>query len=189
MTQQHDDQLTGIFDALTPDDFVVETTAVTTMEGCFSGAEVFDGFVEHQLHAVRLAFSVAQGWLTTTAVLASPTCLRAFVADEDETLTDFVARLRHEALRMGAHWSLVAFQTHVGPRDLRTALSASAETPVAVPVSGCEAVVWQATSVEDGHRVGRAGFLPVDGLRLAESLEGPLSSHRAGPLGSVLPGC
>ena len=74
------DELTGIFDALTPDDFVVESTAIASMSGCYAGADVLDGFVEHQLNAVRLAFAMSDGWLFTTAVLAGRDGLRTLLA-------------------------------------------------------------------------------------------------------------
>src|SRR5690242_17006761 len=129
------DTLTGIFDALTPEDFVLESTAISSMAGCYAGADVLDGFVEHQLNAIRLAFSMADGWLITTAVLAGRDGLRTFVADDEETLLDFVARVRREAARMRAHWCFMATQTLMGP------VAEDGDT-------GVEAVVWQVTSTE-----------------------------------------
>ena len=93
------DELSGIFDGLRPEDFVLETTAIASMAGCYAGPDILDGFLEHQLNAVRLAFSMADGWLFTTAVLAGHEGLRTFVADDDETLLDFVARVRRRTLR------------------------------------------------------------------------------------------
>ena len=182
MSERHEDfvgdrvdTLTGIFDSLTPEDFVVESTAIASMDGCYAGAEVLDGFVEHQLNAVRLAFSMADGWLVTTAVLAGREGLRTFVADDDETLFDFVARVRREAARMQAHWCFMATQTLIGP----AAASEDGDT-------GQEAVVWQLTSTESATACTIGGFMPIDGIRLGESFETRLA-HRKGPWSDVLP--
>src|SRR5690349_11639993 len=105
------DELNGIFDQLTPEDFVLPSTAIASMPGRYEGPDVLDGFVEHQLHAVRLAFAMSDGWLLSTAVLAGPEGLRTFVADDDERLSDFLARVRSEATRVRAHWCFLATQT------------------------------------------------------------------------------
>ena len=182
MSERHEDfvghrvdTLTGIFDSLTPADFVVETTAIASMDGCYAGAEILDGFVEHQLNAVRLAFSMADGWLVSTAVLAGREGLRTFVADDDETLVDFAARLRREAVRMRAHWCFTATQTLMGP----AAGSEEGDT-------GQEAVVWQLTSTEPTTAGTIGGFMPLDGTRLGESFETELA-RPVGPWGDVLP--
>jgi hypothetical protein len=164
------DELTGIFDALTPDDFVTESTAIASMAGCYAGADVLDGFVEHQLNAVRLAFAMSDGWLFTTAVLAGRDGLRTFVADDDETLRDFVGRVRDEAARMRAHWCFIATQTLIGPGD-----------------EGQEAVVWQMTSTEPETAGAIGGFMPIDGTRLGESYESQLATPGIGPWSDVLP--
>lgn len=151
------DELSGIFDQLTPEDFVVPSTAIASMPGCYEGPDVLDGFVEHQLNAVRLAFAMADGWLTTTAVLAGPEGLRTFVADDEERLEDFLTRVRSEASRMQAHWCFLATQTVMGP-DAR------------------EAVVWHLTSTEPETAGAVAGFLPIEGDRLGESHETRLAT-------------
>lgn len=171
------DELTGIFDHLAPEDFVVESTAIAAMAGCYAGADVLDGFVEHQLNAVRLAFSMADGWLVTTAVLAGREGLRTFVADDDETLLDFVARVRREAALMRAHWCFMATQTVIGPRASSTS-----------PDVGQEAVVWQVTSTEPETAGALGGFMPLEGNRLGESFETQLATAGVGPWADVLPG-
>jgi hypothetical protein len=169
------DQLSGIFDGLTPADFGVESTAIASMSGCYCGPDVLDGFVEHQLNAVRLAFAMSGGWLFTTAVLAGREGLRTFVADDDETLDDFVTRVRHEAARMRAHWCFMATQTLIGPGSAE-----DGET-------GQEAVVWQLTSTEAETAGALGGFLPIDGHRLGESFETRLAAPGVGPWSDVLP--
>ena len=154
------DELSGIFDQLTPEDFVLASTAIASMPGCYAGPDVLDGFLEHQLNAVRLAFAMSDGWLTSTAVLAGHDGLRTFVADDDETLGDFVARVRREATRMQAHWCFLATQTLMGP-------GAGAEDGD----TGQEAVRWHLSSTEPETAGALAGFLPIDGNRLGESLE------------------
>lgn len=180
MSERHDDYLdradtlTGIFDSLTPEDFVIESTAISSMAGCYAGADVLDGFVEHQLNAIRLAFSMADGWLVSTAVLAGREGLRTFVADDDETLLDFVARVRREAARMRAHWCFMATQTLMGP----TAEDGD---------TGVEAVVWQLTSTEPATAGALGGFMPINGNRLGESFETQLADPGVGPWSDVLP--
>ena len=179
MIERHDDYLdrvdtlTGIFDSLTPEDFVTESTAISSMAGCYAGADVLDGFVEHQLNAIRLAFSMSDGWLVSTAVLAGRDGLRTFVADDDETLLDFVARIRREAARMRAHWCFMATQTLLGP-------PADDDT-------GVEAVVWQLISTEGATAGALGGFMPIRGNRLGESYESPLAEAGVGPWSDVLP--
>jgi hypothetical protein len=168
------DELTGIFDDLSPEDFVLESTAIASMQGCYAGPDVLDGFLEHQLNAVRLAFSMADGWLYTTAVLAGREGLRTFVADDDETLRDFVSRVRGEAARMRAHWCFMATQTLIGPR------SEDGDT-------GQEAVVWQLTSTEAATAGSHGGFMTIVGNRLGESYETQLADPGVGPWADVLP--
>ena len=172
MSERHD-ELTGIFDGLTPDDFATETTAIASMVGCYAGPDILDGFVQHQLNAVRLAFTMSDGWLVTTAVLAGREGLRTFVADDDETLHDFVARARREAVRLRAHWCFFATQTQMGPL-------AQDDEP------GLEAVVWQVTSTEPGTAGSTGGFMPILGNRLMESYESELAPG-VGPWSDVLP--
>ena len=168
------DELSGIFDGLRPEDFVLETTAIASMAGCYAGPDILDGFLEHQLNAVRLAFSMADGWLFTTAVLAGHEGLRTFVADDDETLHDFVSRVRGEAARMQAHWCFMATQTLMGP------VGEDGDT-------GQEAVVWQLTSTESATAGATGGFMPILGNRLGESYETQLASPGVGPWSDVLP--
>lgn len=184
MSERHDDfigdridTLTGIFDSLTPEDFVVGSTAIASMAGCYAGADVLDGFVEHQLNAVRLAFTMSDGWLVSTAVLAGRDGLRMFVAEEDETLLDFVARIRREAARMRAHWCFMATQTLMGPG---ASSDESGDT-------GVEAVVWQLTSTEPATAGAMGGFMPIHGDRLGESFETQLADPGVGPWSDVLP--
>ena len=172
------DELTGIFDDLTPEDFVVGTTAIAAMPGCYAGPDVLDGFVEHQLNGIRLAFAMSDGWLVSTAVLAGLEGLRTFVADDDETLTDFVARIRGEASRMRAHWCFMATQTLIGP-----GAGAGDEDGG----TGQEAVVWQLTSTEAETAGAMGGFMPIHGARLGESFETQLSAPGIGPWSDVLP--
>lgn len=159
------DELAGVFDRLTPEDFLVPTTAIASMSGCYAGPAVLDGFVEHQLNAVRLAFAMADGWLRSTAVLAGPEGLRTFVATDDERLRDFRARVRCEATRMQAHWCFLATQTLMGP-------GAGAEAGD----TGREAVVWHLTSTEPETAGALAGFLPIEDDRLGESIETRLTT-------------
>ncbi|GAA1934710.1 hypothetical protein [Nocardioides marmoribigeumensis] len=171
------DELTGIFDALTPADFVRESTAIAAMDGCYAGSAILDGFVEHQLNAVRLAFAMSDGWLFTTAVLAGRQGLRTFVADDDETLDGFVSRVRDEAARMRAHWCFMATQTLIGPR------AGAGEDDD----TGQEAVVWQLTSTEAETAGAMGGFMPIHGTRLGESFETQLAAPGVGPWAGVLP--
>ena len=174
------DELTGIFDGLSPADFVVESTAIASLDGCYAGSAILDGFVEHQLNAVRLALAMSDGWLFTTAVLAGRQGLRTFVADDDETLDDFVSRVRGEAARMQAHWCFMATQTLMGPRAGSADSFEDGDT-------GQEAVVWQLTATEAETAGAMGGFMPIDGTRLGESFETQLAAPGVGPWADVLP--
>lgn len=114
------DEFTGIFDDLTPEDFVRETTAKITTHLPGSphvGPEEFATFVEHNIGVVRSS-SLASGGrdINPVAVLSTPSTQWIFAPTEDENMGDYIARLNHEAHQLGATWVFISRQTLVSAK-------------------------------------------------------------------------
>jgi len=106
------DDLSGIFDHLSPDDFAI-TSAVDESARTNRGAAAFNSFVDEQLRAIRLAYTAAEGEINPIAILASPESQRLFKPDDDENMNEYVARLNREAKAMGATWVFISRKTLV----------------------------------------------------------------------------
>lgn len=170
------DQYDGIFDHLRPEDFAITTTASLSKDGAFT-PEQFSEFVEEQLHAVRWGFVVSDGQIIPVGVLASPTVQRVFVPDDDETLGDFLQRIKREADLIGAQWFFFAMESQsktfkasdldVDPEN--PPAPDSAEMQAALRAAGGEGVVevimWYAEAV-GAHPETRGGLIPINGSKL-----------------------
>jgi hypothetical protein len=115
-----DDEFTGIFDELTPEDFVRETSAriTTHLPGSPNcGPEEFAKFVEHNIGVVR-ASSLASGGkdINPVAVLANASTQWIFAPTEEENMGEYIARLNHEAEQLAATWVFISRQTMVSAR-------------------------------------------------------------------------
>jgi hypothetical protein len=182
------DNITGIFDHLTPDDFSRETSAFHEEQGSFKGAANFSAWVNGQLKTLRVAFAGADGHLNPVAVLTSPTVTRSFIPDDDETLGDFLKRLGREARTIGATWFFLAKKAFVG--TMETTEPPDVSDPEAVLRLADEGklklgVLWYAERREGDERHQRTGFLTIVENRLGESVEGDAPQSFAA-LASVL---
>lgn len=112
-----DDELTGIFDDLTPEDFVRQTTAKieTHLPGDPNqGAEAFAKFVEHNIEVVRSSALAAGGNdINPVAVLANASTQWIFSPVEEENMGQYIQRLHDEAMALGATWVFISRQTMV----------------------------------------------------------------------------
>lgn len=156
------DDFEGIFNDLTPDMFETTTSAVDEEEGAYEGHEAFVAMVKERQRAVRTAYANMFGQMNPTAVLVSATKQRTFVPQEDETIGDFLGRLRREAIAMEAHWFFFARKQqfklwfpesgldHTALPDA-TAMSSFDEAPNATPQQEGQGVLYYAERREVEH--------------------------------------
>ena len=109
------DDLTGIFDDLSPIDFIATSVVARSPRH----DDDFDHFVERQLHAVRYAFAAADGAINPIATLGTDTAEHMFTPEDDESLGQYVWRLRRQARIFGATTLFIFKKTKVGllPQD------------------------------------------------------------------------
>lgn len=180
------DNIEGIFDDLSPEDFARKTSAV--MEDARTQEDrTFDDFINDQLRAVRYAFASADGQVNPLATLANDRIERVFSADDDELLKDFVARLNREAQDMHATWLFIFRTTTVGVFASDTALDAdSPEAKLAVEAEAKhEAIYWYAEDRNSEVTWRRHGFLTIEDNRLGEVFEGN-SMQKMALFGNIL---
>lgn len=166
------DELTGIFDHLTPDDFNLQTTAVDEMARTNIGIDQFNAFVDEQLRSIRLGWSIGDGYFCPVAVLANEGVQRVFAPDDEETLGDFVNRLHRESDQMRATWLFFALQTTVATYQHEDA--DAVDSADALEKGGEEAgpgLFWYAERRED-ERHRRHGIMPIANGRLGAQTEG-----------------
>ena len=181
MTDPNDerDELTGIFDHIRPEDFILETTAIQEYERTNEGVEAFNAFVDEQLRAARQSWIAAEGEVQPIAILASTTKQRVFTPDDEETLGEWVQRLHREAQRMQANWVFLTKRTMVGSAapgaqdvDFNDQEAVQAAIEAGTLVDGS---LWYAERREGGERHHRFGIMRAKNGRLAEMEEGPSS--------------
>jgi hypothetical protein len=189
------DNLTGIFDEITPDMFIVETSAVDESTGTFKGIDAFNASTEERLRGVRATFANALGQINPTAVLTNATTQRVFVPQHDENLGQFLERLQREARVMGAHWFFFAkrnaFSVYYETDDDAerhdvTERDGACAREAAVRGSEPEiGIMWYAERREGEEIHHRHGALKVDGGRIVEAIEGD-GNQTLGVFASVL---
>lgn len=109
------DELTGIFDALSPGDFIRETSTVEEFELTVRDmSRSFSDWVEDALRLARLSYLSSDAELNPLALLEDRTRQRAFVPDDDESLENYTHRLHAEAVLLGARRFFLVKQTLVG---------------------------------------------------------------------------
>lgn len=175
------DDLTGIFDHLEPEDFIITTTAVDATLGDYVGRDRFERFITEQLHAVRIGFTASDGQLNPLGVLASPTIQRVFTPDDDETLGDFLQRIKRESDLIQAHWFFFAMQTRTARVEVTPAEDGSVPAADSAAMQfhiakhgGQKAIMWYAQAIGQ-HEETRAGVIPFTGAKLDPTLSQDLS--------------
>lgn len=109
------DDLTGVFDDLTPEDFSVVTTAFHSTdypdqqypEGQV-GEAAFEVFVAECLRATQYAFTASDGQINPIGLLGNRHLRRSFAPDNDEIVGQYIARLAREARLMRATWFFIS---------------------------------------------------------------------------------
>lgn len=112
----------GIFDHITMEDFITTTSAVgvcdlATLDAQFMGAGAFDRFVSRQIETVRVSYAMAEGDINPVVILATVDTQYVFIIQGDETVGDFMERLRREATEIQATWTFIARKCMVGQAD------------------------------------------------------------------------
>jgi len=168
------DDITGIFDHLTPEDFFDPDTSAQKIpleNGC-----TFDSFVHEQLTMLRYAFAACDGNINPMTVLANSEYAIVYQANDEENLGQYIDRMNTEARRIGARWAffykrtLVARQApgnniNVGDATLmEEALKAGATQ---------EAVYWYAARTDGDEPAMRHGYAAIDDAKLGDVSEGP----------------
>lgn len=158
------DEYTGIFDSITPQDFILESTAVSETERANHGADAFNAFVDEQMRAVRTAFMASEGNLQPIALLANQTTQRAFTPDDEETVGEFIKRLNREAKHMGAMWTFYACKTlvqteQVDPSELTDATDRDEVQAAIAAGTMAPGVLWYAERREGDEEHRRQGVM------------------------------
>lgn len=166
MSDDEHDDLTGIFDNLTPEDF---------LEPLKKGVVAFDAFVKEQIKGVRMAWLAAEGNINSVAIFADPSNEWTFTPTEDENLGEYVERLREAGKTLNATWFFISRKTQVGAIALDTKDIKSADDPDLVnsmtEIMG-EGIFYYAERLEDGVRDVRLGMMRADGNELGRVVEG-----------------
>lgn len=167
-----DDELTGIFDRLSPSDFDRPTSAVVEDEVRETN---FDDFVESQFRAIRYAFAASSGDLDPLATISSKTIERVFAADDDETLGAYIDRIAREASTIGANRVFIFRKTVVGKFIADKPLTTDSTEAMQKALDAGEtqeAVYWYAQDRETNTT--RHGFIAIEGMAaLGEVFEAP----------------
>ncbi|HRD59548.1 MAG TPA: hypothetical protein PLZ93_00685 [Nocardioides sp.] len=164
------DEVSGIFDDLSPDDFA-GIRSLQVRPGSF------DDFVEDQVAALRIAYLSSDGEMNPVAVLGQGTSAWLHAPDEDETLGAYFARLETEARRIGATRFFISRKTHVGSApvehpDLPDVADAGMIREVLESGGLVEGVYYFAARRDGEEREYRHGIMKAHGNRLGEVVEG-----------------
>lgn len=174
-----DDEFNGIFNDATVADFIRPTSARSEIARTNQGAEAFNQFVEEQLRAVRTAWIAAETYMQPLAIVANRDSQRIFIPDDDETLRQFVHRMRREAQAMGAIWTFVAKRTMVACLGAPTSLLKDFDVSDPTVWGEAEAagllrlgVLWYAERREGQQQQKRHGQMQDEGGTLGQLIEG-----------------
>lgn len=172
MNEQFDDEFAGIFDDLNPNDFGGVTSAPARKE-------TFQEFLEANLRAVRISYLAVDGnQLNPIAILQAEDTEWTYAPEDDESLGEYVDRLREEAKRLNAVRLFISRTTKVGvlptgdlpdAGDLNTAteMMENGELSDGAAFFGMERVgdVWERVHgimVAFANRLGEAQYAPDD---------------------------
>lgn len=169
----NDDELTGIFDDLKPEDFFGSTVGAAHVEP-------FSNFVDRMVETVRTAYLAAGGQVDSLAVLATGEREWSYVPNDEESLGDYLERLRLEAKRLSATRLFVIRRTMVGSQEIPAEDAEKGEVfdvghaqRIAEAVEDGRMVegVFYYASCSEGAKVTRYGIMRSSGARLSEPVE------------------
>ncbi|NUS02073.1 MAG: hypothetical protein HOV97_05860 [Nonomuraea sp.] len=170
----------GIFDEISPDMFIVETSAIDEIEGNFRGATAFNASVDERLRGIKAAFASSFGKINPIAILTNATTQRVFVPQQDENLGQFLERMQREARTMGAHWFFFAkkntfavYYPEDDDEEIYDVGSDAARERAARSGSDLSVgILWYAERREGEEVHHRHGALEVEGHKVTKATEG-----------------
>lgn len=181
MSDFNDDELSGIFNDLSPDDFAVQTTArvETYLSGSPNvGDAAFIKFVDHNIEVLRTSALAAGGnEINPVAVLASASTQWIFSPEPDESMGEYIERLHGEAERLGATWCFISRFTMVAATSggvFQDEDIADDKRGVKMMEEGnlTRGVVFYAARVEDGDHQRRHGVMFIEDRGLTPPVYG-----------------
>lgn len=177
------DELSGIFDDLNPDDFIP-----------FQGADAFQKFFMQAIDATRFAWLSAEGNINPVAILASPSERWFLPADDGETLGQYIERVRLNAQENDARWLFISRRTTVANWTVDDAdqIPGDPTSPEAIAEGirlghAREGVFYYAEQYDPSERDIRYGvMLPEDDGHLSEPDEGNTTLQVVGLFANIL---
>jgi hypothetical protein len=168
VSDEQDDDLTGIFDDLSPEDFALEPKR---------GIIAFDKFVKENIQSIRMAYLASEGQINPVAVFADPMNEWVFVPNDDENMGEYVERLREAAKTLKATWFFISRKTMVGSylttnEDVSDLADPEVIARLEAEGQMTEGVLYYAERLEDGQREHRHGFMRAEDGRLTQVVEG-----------------
>lgn len=168
-----DDELTGIFDDIKPEDFFGSSASSAAHV-----EETYDKFVSRMVETTRTAYLAAAGQMDSLAFLSGGGTEWMYVPDDEETLGEYLERLRQEAKRLNATRLFIVRRTLVGAQEMPAEdiergevfdvghaqkIAEAAEEGRMVP-----GVFFYASCSESGKPDTRYGIMRASNVRLGE---------------------
>jgi hypothetical protein len=182
-----DDELTGIFDHLTPEDFAEQVGAPREKT-----PETFDSWVKVNIETTRVAWQAANGQINPIAVLAREGSRWTITPTNEETLGEYVERVRAKARELGATRLYLSRKTLVGNYTAHEgddipdiADPAALQDAIAKGIIG-EGAFYYAESLFGGLRTSRHGLMKAEGETLGELVEGTPEQQSVGMFQNML---
>lgn len=177
------DELEGIFDGLTIEDFMRPAFGELTLR--HPQREGFDDFLRRHTNMLQLVQVASGGEFAGMAMLAKigpeDTVEALYLPLDEETVGEFVQRLTGDAEQMGANGLFYVLCTKVQVTYELSNIVEKTDAAVSAMDGGEEALMWYCE--HDGVRRIGAMILNEDG-RIARTIE---TSQRASILENILP--
>lgn len=171
------DDLDGIFDDLRPEDFESNTTAFAELSRTNKGLEAFNTFVDEQLRAVQMMYAASRGDLYPVALLANTEIQRMYLADDNETVQNYLDRLHEEAVAMNAIWFFFsrasAVSSELVSRDEMTDATMTDPDEIKKQTGLAPGMFWYAERCEDEHTKRMGIFFDNGKGTLERPIEAP----------------
>lgn len=178
----NDDDITGIFDHLTPDDFIITDLSgakIPLPDGCS-----FDEFVDIQITLLKYAFAACDGEINPLTILAVGDQSIVYQAADDESLGQYITRMAGEARRLKARWVFFYKKTLVAKAVGDATVGDDSLMQQAMKQGDAwEAMYWYAAQNDDTPPM-RHGYVSIDNQRLGKAIEAPTQENEL--LGQIL---
>lgn len=165
------DELDGIFDGLTIEDFMRSPRGDLTLR--HSQPETFEEFCHRHTNMLQMIFTASEGEFSGMAILAQlgakPTLERLFLPQEEESVGNFVNRLTAEVKEMGANTLFYVMCTQVKVQYLTPDEVSESDLAVDRMDNGEEALMWYCEY--DGTRRIGAMFIDDHGAGITRTVE------------------